>query len=296
MSMSTTITPTLITRDHLVDGLFVKEVSPALPGGPATPLLMVHGGLHGWWAWEAWMGLLAASGWRCFAMSLRNHTDSRSVPDDAYFALTVADYVADVDAVMRWLGARPVLIGHSMGGIVVQKAAEARAAAGLVLVCSVGPGQLGGIRPPLPTDRGFSLDAQAARALWFREIDDAAFAAFHRRLVPESPGVLNDYSGGKLGVDRARIGCPILAIGAEHDATPVHRAPAIAAFYGGDCLVVAGAAHNMMMESPALPVAMRINEWLLRRIDGPACHWTSGQPPADIGRNASAPGTVEISL
>jgi pimeloyl-ACP methyl ester carboxylesterase len=268
--MSHAIGPALIERDHVVDGLFVKEVSPALQGGPPTPLLLVHGGLHGWWAWQAWMGLLAAAGWRCFAMSLRNHTDSHRVPDATYFNLKVADYVADVEAVLDWLGEGAVLIGHSMGGIVVQKTAEARPAAALVLVCSVGPGQLGGIRPKLPTDRGFMLDPTAARALWFKEIDDAAFADFHRRLVPESPGVLNDYSGGGVGVERARIACPVLAIGAEFDRTPVHRAPAIAAYYGCDCLVVAGAAHNLMMESASLPVAIRITEWLLRHVEGPA--------------------------
>jgi pimeloyl-ACP methyl ester carboxylesterase len=101
-------------------------------------------------------------------------------------------------------------------------------------------------------------------------IEDGAFTAFYRRLVPESPGVLNDYSGGGVAVARARIACPVLAIGAEFDRTPVHRAPAIAAFYGCDCLVVEGAAHNLMMESASLPVAVRINEWLLRHIDGPA--------------------------
>ena len=268
--MPSSITPELIVRDHCVDGLFVKEVAPSLSGGPATPLLMVHGGLHGWWAWESWMGLLAAAGWRCFAMSLRNHTGSRSIPDAEYFASTVADYVADVDAVMRWLGTPPVLIGHSMGGIVVQKVAEAREASALVLVCSVGPGQLGGIRPPLAADRGFALDPATARALWFREIDDDAFAAFHARLVPESPGVLNDYSGGNVHVAREKIACPVLAIGAEFDRTPVHRVPAIAAFYGCDSIVVPDAAHNLMMESACLPVAIRINEWLLRRVDAPA--------------------------
>ena len=114
------------------------------------------------------------------------------------------------------------------------------------------------------------LDPETARALWFSEIEDGAFTAFYRRLVPESPGVLNDYSGGNVGVTRARITCPILVIGAEFDRTPVHHAPAIAAFYGCDCIVVAGAAHNLMMESASLPVAIRINEWLLRHIDGPA--------------------------
>jgi len=260
----------LIERDHMVDGLFVKEIAPIAPGGPATPLLMVHGGLHGWWAWEGWMHTLATAGWRCLSMSLRNHTGSRVVPEAEYLHLTTADYAADVQAVMRWLGRPAALVGHSMGGIVAQKAAETAPAAGLVLVCSVGPGQLGPIRPPLPTDRPQFHGPEAARALWFREIDDAAFARFHRRLVPESPGVLNDYSGGAVTIDRARITCPVLAIGGEFDATPVHRAPLIAAFYGADCLVVPGAAHNLMMESHALPVAIRLNQWLLERIDGPA--------------------------
>jgi pimeloyl-ACP methyl ester carboxylesterase len=274
--MSHAIGPALIERDHVVDGLFVKEVSPALQGGPPTPLLLVHGGLHGWWAWQAWMGLLAAAGWRCFAMSLRNHTDSHRVPDATYFNLKVADYVADVEAVLDWLGEGAVLIGHSMGGIVVQKTAE-----------------------KLPTDRGFMLDPTAARALWFKEIDDAAFADFHRRLVPESPGVLNDYSGGGVGVERARIACPVLAIGAEFDRTPVHRAPAIAAYYGCDCLVVAGAGrhpHQRMAAAACRGAGAAPPQLIETATEGLPRHCTSGHPPADIGRNASAPGTVEISL
>ncbi|MGH7153517.1 MAG: alpha/beta fold hydrolase [Acetobacteraceae bacterium] len=253
-----------------MDGLFVKEVAPAAPGGPETPLLFVHGGLHGWWAWERWLGFLAASGWRCYAMSLRNHTESRAVPMGAYLRLTVADYVEDVRSVARWLGRAPALIGHSMGGIVVQKAAEDLAPAGLVLVCSVGPGQLGRIRDPLPLDHPMMHDAARSRALWFCEIDEAPLAAFQSRLVPESPGVLNDYSGGGVPIERARITCPVLVIGGEFDATPVHRAPEIAAFYGCRCIVVPGAAHNLMMESASLPVAMRLGQWLLGAVDGPA--------------------------
>lgn len=262
--------PKLSVRDHFVSGLFVREVAPAAPGGPETPLLFVHGGLHGWWAWERWMGYLAAAGWRCFALSLRNHTGSRSVPESEYLSLTVRDYVEDVQAVANWLERSAVLIGHSMGGIVAQKAAEDLGAAGLVLVCSVGPGQLGRIRDPLPRDRPLMFDAAHARALWFREIDDAALAALHSRLVPESPGVLNDYSGGAITIERDRIRCPVLVIGGEFDATPVHRAPQIAAFYGSPCIVVPAAAHNLMMESAALPVAIRLNQWLLATVDGPA--------------------------
>lgn len=278
--------PRVDIRDHMVDGLFVKEFACAEPGGPRTPLLFVHGGLHGWWAWERWMGYFAAAGWRCYAMSLRNHTGSRTVPEEAYLRLTVRDYVDDVATVARWLDRPPVLIGHSMGGIVVQKAAES-GAAGMVLVCGVGPGQLGGIRDPLPTDRPLMFDKEHCRKLWFREIDEVALAAVHARLVPESPSVLNDYSGGGVSIARDRITCPVLVIGGEFDATPVHRAPEIAAFYACPCLVVPNAAHNLMMESAALRVAMRLNEWLVGAVDGPAL-----PPPAKPARGAPSAGAA----
>ncbi len=279
----TPIQPRLLIREHVIDGLFMKEVRPAVPGGLATPLLMVHGGLHGWWAWESWLGFFATAGWPCFAMSLRNHTGSYAVPEEAYLRLTTADYAADAHTVMRWIGKPAVLLGHSMGGIVVQKAAEAMPAAALVLLAAVGPGQLGKIRDPLPVDRPFAPDKATLRTMWFREIEDGAFTRFHARLVPESPGVLNDYSGGGVPIDRAAIACPVLAIKGEFDNTPVHPAPDIAAFYGGDAMVVPGAAHNLMMESPSLPVAIT---------DQPMAARQAGRPGASPREGKSVRRTI----
>jgi pimeloyl-ACP methyl ester carboxylesterase len=52
---------------------------------------------------------------------------------------SIADYVDDVDSVADSLSTRPVLIGHSLGGFVVQKYLESRAAPAVVLVASVPP-------------------------------------------------------------------------------------------------------------------------------------------------------------
>jgi hypothetical protein len=62
--------------DHNVKGLFTKEISPIEPAGLKTPILMVHGACHGWWAFIKWLPFFAASGWKAYSMSLRNHTGS----------------------------------------------------------------------------------------------------------------------------------------------------------------------------------------------------------------------------
>jgi len=224
---------------------------------------MVHGACHGWWAYQSWLPFFAAAGWKAYAMSLRNHTGSYSIPEKRYSQLAVDDYAEDVLTVLRWLDQPTILIGHSMGGITVQKAAEQANLQALILLASVGPGQLGAIRAPLPADEAFMYSPEQARKMWFYKIDDQSFNAIYHQLVPESVSVINHYSSGDLKVDRSKIRCPILVVGAEHDRTVVHNFQSIADFYNGDRLFVPDAGHDFMLEPVAIDVAIRINHWLL---------------------------------
>jgi len=249
--------------DHTVEGLFVKEVAMMETASLKTPILMVHGACHGWWAYDKWLPFFAAAGWRVYAMSLRNHTGSYAVPDETYRLLTVDDYSRDVITVLDWLDQPTILIGHSMGGITVQKAAELRSLRALILLASVGPGQLGAIRDPLPSGENFMFTPEQARQIWFHRIGDDAFNQVYQQLLPESVGVMNHYSSGDLKIDRSKIRCPILVVGAEHDRTVVHSFESIAEFYQSDRLFVPDAGHDFMLEPVALDVAIRINHWLL---------------------------------
>jgi predicted alpha/beta hydrolase len=51
---------------------------------------------------------------------------SRPVTDAERLTITLADYAADVEAVVDWLGAPACVVGHSMGGIVSQVVAQRR--------------------------------------------------------------------------------------------------------------------------------------------------------------------------
>ena len=70
-------------------------------------------------------------------MSLRGHGGSEGRAGLRWY--TVADYVADVEQVANSLPSPPILVGASMGGMVVQKYLEAHEAPAAVLLGSGPP-------------------------------------------------------------------------------------------------------------------------------------------------------------
>ena len=116
--------PRPLQRSHQVDGLHVEEAIPLSTGAFGPPVLMVHGAFHGWWAYAKWLPWFATLGVRAFALSVRNHEGSRQLTADEYRDTGIEHYVEDIASVSAWLGEPVVLIGHSLGGLMVQKAAE----------------------------------------------------------------------------------------------------------------------------------------------------------------------------
>jgi pimeloyl-ACP methyl ester carboxylesterase len=101
-----------------------------------VPLLFVHGGWHGAWCWEHFLDFFADAGYRAVAVSLRGHGTSPT-PKPLH-KVSIADYMDDLRSVADDLGS-PVLIGHSLGGFLVQRYLEGRSAPAAVLVGSVPP-------------------------------------------------------------------------------------------------------------------------------------------------------------
>jgi pimeloyl-ACP methyl ester carboxylesterase len=102
----------------------------------ATPLLFVHGAWHGAWCWaEHFLPYFAQHGYVSHALDLRGHGKSDGMNRLRW--TSIANYVADVEQVIRHLERPPVLIGHSMGGLIVQKYLETYRVPAAVLLASV---------------------------------------------------------------------------------------------------------------------------------------------------------------
>ena len=101
------------------------------------PIVLVHGAWHGAWVWEerAIPGLTEA-GHRIHAVDLRGHGSS---PNPRSLRRTRIDhYVEDLAQVVASIPEPVVVVGHSMGGLVVQKYLETHDdVAGAVLLCPV---------------------------------------------------------------------------------------------------------------------------------------------------------------
>ena len=84
-----------------------------------TPILMQHGMWHGAWCWEPWQKLFADWGWESHAYSLPGHGKSATIRPVRW--CTLGYYDRFLDAEVRRLPVPPVLMGHSMGGALVQR-------------------------------------------------------------------------------------------------------------------------------------------------------------------------------
>ena len=102
-----------------------------------TPVVFVHGAFCGGWAFDAFREPFEAAGFETHAPNLPHHERGADLEQLALAGLN--DYAQSISHYVRGLRAPPVLVGHSLGGLVVQLAATHTPVAGLVLVAPSAP-------------------------------------------------------------------------------------------------------------------------------------------------------------
>ena len=251
------------------------SVSSAHP----VPLLFVHGAWNSAWCWDQhFLNYFAGNGYRAVALSLRGH--GRSSADKPLRSCSLADYVADVGSVAESLPSRPVIIGHSMGGLVVQKYLESHDAPAGVLMASMPPqgSFASGMRWLRRHPSHFVRLVITDKSLAFVNTPQLARERFFSAQTPE--GQVVDYAG-RLQEESARAGAdmfllnlprtkkvttPLLVLGAEADgAVSLREVRSTARTYRTQAEIFGGIGHAMMLESGWAAVAGRIDSWLTDR-------------------------------
>jgi pimeloyl-ACP methyl ester carboxylesterase len=102
-----------------------------------TAIVMVHGAFCGGWSYEAFRAPFEAQGLKVIAPDLRGH--GAGEPDQAVIGVSMTDYAADIAKLCDSQPEPPVLLGHSMGGLVALLAARRSKIRALVLLAPSPP-------------------------------------------------------------------------------------------------------------------------------------------------------------
>ncbi|MGB3721985.1 MAG: alpha/beta hydrolase [Pacificimonas sp.] len=223
------------------------------------PLFFIHGMWSRPTVWDWLKARYERQGYKCFAPALPFHgEDARGRGDTAdplLATIGVQDYVDALTAAAREVGEPPVIVGHSMGGMLAQKLAETNGAAGLALLSPAPTAATGSIAlAPLRTTFGITKDLRGKwwkaptlideeRARWgiFNNVPDDVVRQELDALVWDSGRVLYqismpwaDKTKGTT-VDYDKLSMPAMVVVGELDRiTPVATARATVRKLPGD--------------------------------------------------------------
>ncbi len=241
-------------------------------------LVLLHGACMGAWTWENnFMPYFFARGFNVHAISLRNH--GKSEHNGKLTSTSIIDYVEDLSSFIQTIQGNVFIIGHSMGGFILQHylrylTSNVKAA---VLLCSapntglwdlVGklllryPGKfihalIARSWMPVIQDRKRFKDLFFQRHTpekWvdevFKKVQNESFLAFlemvFMKLPPKKPSEL-----------------PIMIIGAENDSLiSLSSTVKMAKSYDVEPVIIKNSSHMIMMEEEWENVASSINEFI----------------------------------
>ena len=212
---------------------------------------------------------------------LRFHDQAR--PPAALATTGLADYAADLEAEIAALGAPPILVGHSMGGLLAQMLAAQVPVAALVLLAPSAPW---GVTPTTLFEIGADHVMHLQPGFWNQILEpnrDVALAHsldrlprdmrddVYGRFVPESGRATFEIMNWAMdfnqasAVDTAAVTAPLLFLtGAEDKINPPSTVASIAKLYGSKATaeVLDGMGHWLIGEPGWEKLAERALTWL----------------------------------
>lgn len=244
----------------------------------AAPIIMVHGAFCGGWTFDQFRNPFEAAGHKVLTPSLPGHDPGD--PADRVRGLSMLDYARHVADLAQAQTSPPVLVGHSLGGLVGLLAARRAPVAGLILLAPSPPWGVSGwtleegvtafglqmlgpywtqaVAPDRNLMLRFSLDRLPAgrrRPILERMRPESGRALWETLNWWLDPG-MTTHAG--TGPD-----APALVLVGERDSVhPPATAQATAARIGGDCEVLPGMSHWLPGEPGWEAVAGRCLAWM----------------------------------
>ena len=244
---------------------------------------MVHGAFCGPWVFDTFRAPFEAAGYQVHTPALRHHLEKGAKPPRALGNTSLIDYSHDLEKFIDTLASPPIILGHSLGGLLAQMLAARGKARALVLLAPCPPW---GILPST------ILEVASAHALFFAgdfwsqilkpeywvaaansldHLDPAERHKVFSRFVPESGRATFEIMHWALDRRRAAhvnaraVTCPVLCLVGEHDKiNPPSTVRRIAERYEGraEFRELARHSHWLLGEAGWEAIAAQCVQWL----------------------------------
>ena len=201
--------------------------------------------VHGMWCdgsiWKNFVKYFEERGFECTAPDLNEGLDMKKA--------VFEDYVAKIE---NMAGKEDIIIGHSMGGLIVQKVAERRKIKGGIAICSAPPR---GIKfsgtsivfsslkflPKIMARKPIKPDKKFVKKYLANCVPEEKIDKIHALLKEFPPLPAYQVAMGKIEVDERRVKNPMLFIAMRDDrASPPQMVKRIAARYGAEFVEMEG--------------------------------------------------------
>ena len=265
-----------LVRDH---GPSLELLVCGSPAAGAAPILFVHGARMGAWCWsETWLPAVGRTGRFAAAVSLRGHGHSEGRAGVRWTGLS--ELADDLSLAIRAMPSPPVVVAHSLGGLLAQRLLGDVATGriemrGLVLAGSLPPEGLALIGPWLGLSAwsatvfsGWGSSKRARRtnclsAALGDSAEPAACAAYEARMGESAVMALAQAHLPHPVAPAFAVGVPALVLHGRADRL-VNPADArrSALYHGGTCEIISQAGHFPMLGPGSAVGADLLCGWL----------------------------------
>jgi len=282
----------------------------------AKTVLMIHGYGCASSCWGPVAERLTAEGYRVETPTIRADQRKVAAPGAGLAGLSLADYVADMSALAASLakqdGEAPIVFGHSMGGLIAQKLAEAGLVSGAVLFSPASPADARG-KPKLSPVFAFlnavlmSKPETKTVKQWktgfkwgvMNAVPASRHDALYAKMVHDSGRVLADLAwpdkdpNKTAHVDVDKVTVPVLVVaGALDRTTPVDDLRLVGQKYsavGGDYVEYPNNAHWLIDEPGTDVILGDVIGWLKNKALTPAPAKAAAVEKAPVAKAAAKP-------
>ncbi|HEX8990744.1 MAG TPA: alpha/beta hydrolase [Anaerolineales bacterium] len=198
-------------------------------------IVFIHGMYMTPLCWENWIDYYQSKGYRCRAPAWPGREESvetqrRKHPDPELGRLKLRDVVGHMEAVIKSMTGKPVVIGHSMGGLAAQLLLQKDLAAAVVAIDPAAPqgvwtfswsyvrANFPHINPLVPVTRPIEMSFPAFQYAFVNTLPvDQQRSAYDRYVVPESRGVPTESLTSVAHIDFQKPHAPLLITAGEQD-------------------------------------------------------------------------------